>query len=147
MLTLNRVQLAGHLGRDPEIKYTATNKAVCRFSLAVGSRKKGPDGKWVDGDTYWASVECWEELAEEVNATLRKGDACMIEGSLKREEWEKDGVKKEATRITAQFVSRPVYRKRGTTGTPDPRSSPQRAGNRPEPTFVPDAPDDSGISF
>lgn len=99
MPSLNEVRLAGHLGRDPELKFTKNNTAVCQFSLAA--TRKWKDGNDWKEETYWAGCVAWSRDAEAI-AKCRKGDAVYVEGYLKREEWEANGQKKEATRVVVR---------------------------------------------
>ena len=61
MPTLNRVQLIGRLGKDPEGKFTATGKKVAHFSVAVSNRWKGKDSESKES-TEWVNIEAWGRL-------------------------------------------------------------------------------------
>jgi len=63
MPALNRVQLIGYLGRDPESKYTPTGKRVTDFPIAISHRWKGGDGETRE-HTEWVNSEAWDRLAE-----------------------------------------------------------------------------------
>jgi single-strand DNA-binding protein len=78
---LNKVQLIGRLGRDPEMRYTPGGKAVTHFSLAVNQSRRDDQGQRVEM-TEWFNVVAWEGLGETVNEYLRKGSRCYIEGRL-----------------------------------------------------------------
>lgn len=105
MPSLNRVEIIGHMGRDPETKYTPSGAAVCRFSVATSE-------KWTDkasGEkkerTEWHNVQAWGKLAEICEQYGRKGGLVYISGSLRTNEWEdKDGQKKSRTEINAAEV-------------------------------------------
>ena len=86
MAGLNRVQLIGHLGKDPEARYTPTGKQVVKFSLAVSNRWK-KDGD-VQEFTEWVNIEAWGRLAEICNEYLRKGSLVYIEGRLKTDKYQ-----------------------------------------------------------
>ncbi|WP_129633508.1 single-stranded DNA-binding protein [Candidatus Oscillochloris fontis] len=85
--TLNRVELIGHLGADPEMRFLSNGKAVCRFNLAT----KRISGKNEQGDrnyeTEWTQIEAWEQLAEQCNSYLHKGRRVLISGSLRTDSW------------------------------------------------------------
>lgn len=97
---LNKVIIQGKLGQDPEIRYTPAGDAVCKFSMAV-SNKYTDKGGTKRESVYWASVVAWRNLAEICGKYLVKGQECIIEGSLKMNEWTKDGVKMKTTEIVA----------------------------------------------
>ena len=61
MPALNRVQLIGNLGKDPETRFTPTGSKVCTFSMAVNRRWKGRDGT-VKEATDWFNIEAWGKL-------------------------------------------------------------------------------------
>jgi single-strand DNA-binding protein len=73
--------LIGRLGRDPEMRYTPTGKAVAHFSLAVNQSRRDEAGNRVEV-AEWFTVVAWEGLGETVNEYLRKGSRCYIEGRL-----------------------------------------------------------------
>ena len=78
---LNKVQLIGRLGRDPEMRYTPSGKAVAHFSLAVNQARRDEAGQRVEV-AEWFTVVAWEGLGETCNEYLRKGSRCYIEGRL-----------------------------------------------------------------
>ncbi len=99
MPALNRVQLIGYLGRDPESKYTPTGKKVAHFSLAVTQRwKSGGDTKEY---TEWINIEAWGRLGEICQEYLRKGSLVYIEGRLKTDKYEDKGETKYYTKVVA----------------------------------------------
>ena len=101
MPALNRVQLIGNLGKDPDARYTPTGKQVVKFSLAVSNRWKK------DGDvkeyTEWVNIEAWGRLAEICNEYLRKGSLVYIEGRLKTDKYQDDAdVTRYFTKVVVQ---------------------------------------------
>ena len=95
---LNKVLLIGHLGKDPELKYTPNGTAVCNFSIASSDSYKGDDGNWVDR-TEWHNIVVWRKLAEICGQYLKKGSKIYMEGKLTTESYEKDGIKRYITKI------------------------------------------------
>jgi single-strand DNA-binding protein len=103
--SVNKVILIGRLGRDPELKYTASGTPFCRFSIAT-------DDVWNDkasGErqerTEWHSIVAWDRLAEICNQYLVKGKQVYIEGSLQTREWDdQEGNKRKTTEIRARDV-------------------------------------------
>jgi single-strand DNA-binding protein len=98
---LNRVQLIGRLGKDPETRFTPTGKKVATFSLAVDRRWKGSDGT-VKQDTDWFNVEAWGSLGETCQKILRKGQLIFLEGRLKTDRYEEKGETRYFTRVIAR---------------------------------------------
>ena len=88
MPALNKVQLMGRLGQDPDARFTPTGKQVVKFSLAVSNRWK-KDGE-VKENTEWVNIEAWGRLAEVCNEYLRKGSLVYIEGRLKTDKYVDD---------------------------------------------------------
>jgi single-strand DNA-binding protein len=85
------ITLSGNLGSDPELRYTANGVAVCDLRLAVTPRVKMADG-YFDKETIWFKLACWKGLAENVAASLKKGDKVLVHGRLQQETYErKDG--------------------------------------------------------
>jgi|OpeIllAssembly_1097287.scaffolds.fasta_scaffold215955_2 single-strand DNA-binding protein len=100
MPALNRVQLIGRLGKDPESRFTPTGKRLAHFSLAVSNRWKSGDGESKEY-TEWVNVEAWGRLGEVCQEYLRKGSLVYIEGRLKTEKYETDGDVKYYTKVVA----------------------------------------------
>ncbi len=108
MPALNRVQLIGRLGKDPESKFTPTGKKVAQFSLAVTQRwKTGGESKEY---TEWVNIEAWGRLGEVCQEYLKKGSLIYLEGRLKTEKYEdKAGETKYFTKVVAlnlQFLDK-----------------------------------------
>jgi len=101
MKGLNKVQLIGNLGKDPEIRFTPEGKQVATFSLAVNRTFKNKEGESID-DTQWFNIEAWTGLAKVVEDHLKTGDRIYIEGRLKTESYEKDGETKYFTKVVVQ---------------------------------------------
>lgn len=105
MPELNRVTMAGRLGRDPELKYTTGGKPNCKFAIAVSKRWK-PEGasEWKE-DTFFIDVVVWGAYAEAINNKLCKGTAVIVEGRLHLNEWQgRDGETKKRFEIMADRV-------------------------------------------
>ncbi len=102
MKGLNKVQLIGNLGKDPEIRFTpGDGKRVASFSMAVNRSFKNKDGESIE-DTQWFNVEAWVGLAKVVEDHLKKGDRIYIEGRLKTESYDKDGETKYFTKVVVK---------------------------------------------
>ena len=99
--SLNKVTLIGRLGRDPEMRYTASGTAVCTFTLATNRFRQGTDGTPQE-DTDWHTIVTWDKLAETCNSFLSKGRLVYVEGSLQTRSWEQDGQKRYKTEVVAR---------------------------------------------
>jgi single-strand DNA-binding protein len=101
--SVNKVILVGRLGRDPELKYTASGVPFCRFSMAT-------DDSWNDKGTgerqertEWHNIVAWDRLAEICNQYLTKGKLIYIEGALQTREWDdQEGNKRKTTEVRAR---------------------------------------------
>ena len=103
MPALNRVQLIGRLGKDPEGKFTPTGKQVTHFSVAVSERWKNRDGENKEY-TEWINVEAWARLGEVCTQYLRKGSLVYVEGRLKTDKYVEERETKYFTKVVAQMV-------------------------------------------
>ncbi len=84
---LNKVMIIGHLGRDPEMRYTPSGRPVTTFSVATNRSWTTTDGERRT-DTEWFNVVAWNRLAEICNQYLSKGQQVYIEGRLQTRRWE-----------------------------------------------------------
>jgi single-strand DNA-binding protein len=100
--SLNKVQLIGNLGKDPEVKYTPQGTPVAKITLATNERYKDKDGQWQDR-TEWHNVVLWQRLAEIAGEYLKKGGKVYIEGRLQTRSWDDKttGQKKYMTEVVA----------------------------------------------
>lgn len=104
MPSVNKVILVGRLGKDPEIRHTASGLTVANFSLATSESWKGKDGQKQE-QTEWHNIVAWKGVADIVQRFLQKGTTVYIEGSLKTSSWDnKEGVKQYKTEINARLV-------------------------------------------
>ncbi|MDE2688572.1 MAG: single-stranded DNA-binding protein [Chloroflexota bacterium] len=118
----------GNLGRDPEMRYTQSGKAVTSFSIAVNDRRAD--------ETLWVDITCWDRLAEITNTHLNKGRSVLIDGRPSAHRWtQKDGQprgKMEVIANTVEFIGG----QRNDTGAPTnagggyQQSAPQQGGYR-----------------
>lgn len=98
---LNKVMLIGRAGRDPETRFTNNRVPVTTFSLATTSRWRDSQTQETQEETEWHNVVCFGRLAEIASEYLKKGRQCYIEGQLKTQSWERDGVRHYKTDIRA----------------------------------------------
>jgi single-strand DNA-binding protein len=99
---VNKVILIGNVGRDPELRYTASGTAVTNFSLATSRRYKDRDGNQRE-ETEWHRCVAWARLAEIINQYAPKGKQLYLEGRLQTRQWDdKDGNTKYSTEIVIE---------------------------------------------
>ncbi len=82
MAGLNKIQIIGHLGRDPEMRFTPQGTPVTSFSVAVSRQWTDREGGKQD-ETIWFNVSAWNRLAEICNQYLSKGKQVYIEGRMR----------------------------------------------------------------
>jgi len=102
MADLNKVMLIGRVGKDPEIVYFKSGDAVAKFSLATSEKWKDKNSGEQKEKTEWHKVEVFGGAAEVVKNYVEKGKQLYIEGQLQTDEYEKDGVKKYATKVVVR---------------------------------------------
>ncbi len=98
--TVNRVILVGRLGKDPEIKYTASGMALAKFSVATDDVRKDAQGNRQES-TEWHNLVFWGKQAEIAGEYLKKGSLIYVEGKLRTRSWDdpQGGGKRYATEV------------------------------------------------
>lgn len=125
MASLNKVMLIGNLGKDPELRYTASGTAVASFSLATSDRVKNKSGEWEE-KTEWHNITLWARLAEIAGEYLSKGKTVYIEGRLQTRKWQdKDGKDRYTTEIVGEKMQMLSGKGEG-GGASRPASRPQQ---------------------
>ena len=107
MLNINRIMITGRMTRNPESRNLATGTVVATFGVAVNRRYQAGNGEWKE-ETFFMDVEVWGKMAERIasdTSRYYKGRPVYVEGRLKIDEWERDGVKRNAVRINADVVT------------------------------------------
>jgi len=99
MSDLNVVALTGRLGRDPELTYTPSGKAVLNLDLAVAG--SGGEG----AEVHWVPLVIWARTAENLASHLTKGSRVAVEGRLQVRKWEKDGQARSKMEVVAERVT------------------------------------------
>ena len=102
---LNKVQIIGNLGADPEMRALPSGAGVTNFRVAVSRNRRGTDGNMVD-ETEWFRVVAFDsggyKLAEICNQYLRKGHKVYVEGRLQSRKYtDKDGLERTSVEIIA----------------------------------------------
>ncbi len=116
MAGLNKVEIIGTLGQDPEVRYATNGNAICNLSLATSEKWKDQQGNQQER-TEWHRVSLFGKVAEIAGEYLRKGVECYVCGKLQTREWEKDGIKRYTTEIVVDgFDGRRLLLLRGSGG-------------------------------
>ena len=105
MASLNKVQIIGNLGRDPESKIFPDGGQICNVTIATTDKWKDKQSGEMKEATEWHRVTFNGRLAEIAAQYLRKGSQVYVEGSLRTRKWtDKDGVEKYSTDIRADSM-------------------------------------------
>lgn len=102
-MSLNKVQLIGNLGKDPEVSRTTNGVSVAKISVATTKRFKDRSGEAKE-QTEWHIARCWKQVADFIGNYGRKGSLVYIEGELHTETWERDGQKRSQTIIEVNDI-------------------------------------------
>lgn len=136
-MSVNKVILVGNLGKDPELRYTASGTAVCNFSLATTESYKDRDGNKQE-KTEWHNLVVWRQLAEICGKYLTKGKQIYIEGKLQTRKWEdRDGNTRYSTEIVVDQMQ--MLGRAGDDNNAGPRQE-TRQESRQEPSMDQSAP-------
>jgi len=102
---LNKVMIIGHLGRDPEMRFTPSGRPVTTFSVAVSRTWNSSSGER-RSKTEWFKVVAWGNLAEICKKFLTKGQQVYVEGRLETRHWEdKEGQKRTTVEVVANEMT------------------------------------------
>lgn len=105
---MNIIILRGNLTRDPEIRTVnpgGKSTAVANFSIAVSREYTKANGER-DKITTFVPCEAWDSGAEIIGQSFKKGDLVMVEGCLRNDSWEKDGVKHNSLKVRVNNFSK-----------------------------------------
>jgi single-strand DNA-binding protein len=136
MANVNKVILIGNLTRDPQLRYTPAQQAVCDFGLAVNRKWKGKDGQTHE-EVCFVDCTAWARQAETLQKYVTKGQQLYVEGRLNYRTWDgPDGKKRNKLDVVVdnfQFLGAP---KGGAGGAPGASRGPAAAGSaqRPAPS-------------
>jgi len=124
---LNRAELIGHLGADPELKFTPSGIAVTTFSMATSESWTTEAGEKKEA-TVWHNIVVWKKLAEVCKEYLHKGSKVYVSGKIQNRSYDKDGIKKYISEIVVdQLIMLD--------------NKPQSSGQATEPSAPPAEPD------
>ena len=132
MASVNKVILVGNLGKDPEVRYMQSGKAVANISIATTSKYKGQDGNMME-ETQWHRVTFYDKLAEIVGQYVKKGSPIYVEGRIKYGKFKnKDGVEQNTCDIVAtemQLLGSREGGQQSAPAAPRPAAKPAAAGS------------------
>lgn len=138
MASLNKVEIIGNLGRDPDMKYMPSGDAIANIAVATSMKWKDKEGTPKE-ETEWHRISFFGKLAEIVGKYCVKGSSVYIEGRLKTRKYtDKDGVEKYATEIIADKLLMLGGRPEGAGAAPaqQQRQAPAPAARpAPKPNF------------
>ncbi len=117
--SVNKVVLVGHLGGDPETRYTPSGAAVANFNMATNESWRDANGELQD-KTEWHRCVMFGKSAELAGELLKKGQLVYLEGKLQTRNWEdKDGVKRYTTEVVCDMFTM-LGRRMDNSGQNDP---------------------------
>ena len=103
--SVNKVVIVGHIGADPETRFTPSGTAVANFNLATNESRKSSEGEYRD-HTEWHSCVLFGKRAEFAGEYLKKGQLVYLEGRLQTRSWEDDGgIKKYKTEVVGNEIT------------------------------------------
>lgn len=128
---LPNITLEGRLVADPELKFTASGKAVCNIRVACSESKKNDRGEWEDGDRIFVGAAVWDAAGEAVAELVIKGDKVTVTGRLFQREYETSaGEKRQSLEVKFANVAKVIdaprnpQQQQGRQGTPQATSAP-----------------------
>jgi len=143
---INKVILVGNCGKDPETRYMPSGGAVTNISIATSESWKDKQTGETKENTEWHNVVFFNRLGEIAGEYLKKGSQVYIEGRLKTEKYEKDGVTRYATKIIANEMQMLGGRSSGDSYAPAQAQQGSQQNNqpasRPQPAMVEEGFDD-----
>ncbi len=143
MASVNKAIIVGNLGRDPEVRYTATGDAMCNITVATTESWKDKATGEKKEMTEWHRISFFGRLAEIAGQYLKKGSQVYVEGSIRTRKWtDKDGQERYTTEIRAdemkmlgsrQGMGAPMSSGGGYDEPADYAPAPPK--NKPKPSF------------
>jgi single-strand DNA-binding protein len=140
-MSLPSITGTARLTDDPELRFTASGKAVAKLRLAFSERKKDDSGNWVDGDNAFLDASVWGDEAEHVAESLQRGMEVLVSGKLRQREYEaKDGTKRTVFELmfvtvapTLKFATAKVQKMQRSGGQQGQAPRAQQGGNFDDP--------------
>ena len=130
---INKVIIVGNVGGDPESRFMPSGTAVANLTVATNESWKDKQTGEQKERTEWHRVAAFGKLAEIITKYVRKGSQIYIEGKLRTNEWEKDGVKRYTTEIVADQMQMLGSKPEGHPSRPNSVSTGDENNNPPAP--------------
>lgn len=138
-MSINSVNISGNLGRDPELRSTASGRQVCTFSVCVNDRRRKPGAQGNSRDDWedvpnWVDVTFFGNRAESLARYLHKGSLVFVSGRIHQNTWEKDGQKRSKLEVIGsdiQFGSRQEQPQQNQPQYQQPQYAPQQQYQQP----------------
>jgi single-strand DNA-binding protein len=128
------VTIIGNLTSDPDMKTTKTGGHLLNFSVAVNRRWRNKQDQWEE-ETSFFDCTAWNELAENISASVGKGSRVIVTGRLEQQSWEKDGKNHSKIVLVAEDCG-PSLRKAQVSGVTKINQKTQPMGQKaPLPSF------------
>ena len=128
---LNKVQIIGRVGKDPEVRYATNGDAIANFTVATSERYKDKQTGEAVEKTEWHNVSAFRRLGEIVGEYVRKGSLIYIEGKIQTRKYDKDGVTHYATGIVASEMKMLGSKDGGQQQQGQPRQQQKPAPSQP----------------
>lgn len=126
---MNKVILIGRLTADPELRYSSSNRAYTRFTLAVNRDYKKENG---ETEADFISIVAWEQLAETVHKYVKKGHRICVEGRIQTGSYDKDdGTKGYLTDVIMNHID--FLEKKPTDDRPAPEYTEETSNETEDP--------------
>lgn len=147
MPNLNKVHLMGNLTRDPELRFTPANTAVCQIGLAINRKWKDGNGEAKEEVTF-IDCEAWGRTAEILNQYVRKGNPLYVEGRLKLDQWQdKEGNNRSKLKVVVEEMQFLHSKGEGGQQSPPATQSSQRQAPPKQPQGNHQPVDEDNIPF
>lgn len=145
MASVNKAIIVGHLGKDPELRYSASGEAMCNITVATSESWKDKATGEKKELTEWHRISFFGKLAEICGQYLKKGSQVYVEGSIRTRKWtDKDGQERYTTEIRGDEMKmlggksdnqRPADSQDGGYEPAPSRPGGSQPANRPKPSF------------
>ena len=103
-MSINSVVISGNLGRDPEIRQTASGTDVASFGVCVNDRRKNPQTGEYEDMPNWVEVAFFGSRAPSIARFLAKGSHVTVKGRLRESKWERDGQKRSKLSVIGEDI-------------------------------------------
>lgn len=141
-MSVNKVQLIGRVGKDPEGHALQDGTTVVNFTLATSERYRDKNTGETKESTEWHSITCWRGCADLANNYVRKGQLLYIEGKIHNRSYQdRDGVTRYKTEVIAETIDflspRDDKEKQGNVSRPTAQTETRVLGGKPRPAEDP----------